>query len=239
MAAMSRATRRNVVMHLLRDGMTVPQIASELDVSPDTVRRDASAVRQDAPQDAEDAQQVMRPDAPQVAEYEQTAARSRALLAEALSLAQMDALEASDSDAPADAIAARLEALADWQEALRHLSAMADDTAAVRSYLNSETDAFERARAETNAAFVGWWFDGWARLPDAPQDAEDARQARRPAVAGLLLPGTRQMAGDLEALCAAYSARPEDAARFAIHQAARYVRAWRAARSHNEGRRTA
>lgn len=71
MAALSRATRRIIVMHLLRDGMSVPEIAAELGVSRDTVRRDAQ-------QDAPAAHQVMRPDAdpvaPQVARHEPSAA---------------------------------------------------------------------------------------------------------------------------------------------------------------------
>jgi AraC-like DNA-binding protein len=122
MAAMTRATRRIIVLHLLRHGITPAEIASELGVSKDTVRRDSADAPQDARQDAEDAQHTMRPVA-------------------------------------------------------------------------------------------------------------------RPVASGLLLPETPQTARDLEVLCAAYSARPEDAARFAIHQAARHVRAWQAA--HNEGRRPA
>ncbi|MBE8471057.1 hypothetical protein [Streptomyces justiciae] len=233
---MSRATRRSVVMHLLRTGMTVPQVAAELEVSPDTVRRDAAAARQDAPQDAEDAQQLMRPDAlpvaPQVGQYERETDSVRVLLAEALSAEQLHELEASDSDAPVDAVAARLEALADWQQALQRLAALAD----VGGFLAAERAAYERARAETNAAFVGWWFDGRTRIS---QDGQDTAAQMRPEASGLLLPETPQMRRDLEALCAAYSARPEDAARFAIHQAARHVRAWQAAQRHNEGRRTA
>ncbi|MDH6432614.1 transposase-like protein [Streptomyces sp. SAI-144] len=243
MTTMTRATRRNVVMHLMRDGMTVPQIASELGVSRDTVRRDAEAVRQDAPQDTQDAQQVMRPvavpDALQVAQYERETDSVRALLAERLSVEQMDALEASGEDAPSDAVASRLAALADWQDALQRLASTAEDTAAVRSFLAVERSAFERARAETNAVFVGWWFDGRTRLPDGPQDAEDVPRAARPDASALRLSETPQLARDLKALCAAYSARPEDAARFAIHQAARHLSAWQAARAHNEGRRTA
>ncbi|MGW0596127.1 helix-turn-helix domain-containing protein [Streptomyces sp. NPDC002776] len=40
MAAMSRATRRVVVAHLAERGMNPADIAAELGVSPDTVRRD-------------------------------------------------------------------------------------------------------------------------------------------------------------------------------------------------------
>lgn len=231
MATMSRATRRIVVMHLMRIGMTVPQIASELGVSPDTVRRDAAAGQQDAPQDAEDAHHLMRPDArpvaPQVGRYERETHSIRALLAEPLSVEQMDALEASDSDAPSKEVAARLEALAAWQDALQRLA----DTTADRAFLAAEQQAYERCRAETNAAFVGWWFDGWARTP---QDGQDAAT-----VSGLVVPWTPPMRRELSALCAAYNARPEHVARFAIHQAARHVQRWQDAREHNEGRRTA
>ncbi|MFF3874291.1 helix-turn-helix domain-containing protein [Streptomyces sp. NPDC001978] len=40
---MSRATRRIVVAHLAERGMSMPQIASELGISRDTVRRDLDA----------------------------------------------------------------------------------------------------------------------------------------------------------------------------------------------------
>lgn len=43
MAALSRATRRIVVAHLTVRGMKPAEIASELDVSADTVRRDLDA----------------------------------------------------------------------------------------------------------------------------------------------------------------------------------------------------
>ncbi|GAA0657147.1 hypothetical protein GCM10009535_40200 [Streptomyces thermocarboxydovorans] len=56
-----------------------------------------------------------------------------------------------------------------------------------------------------------------------------------PVAAGLLLPDEPQLRRNLEILTAAYKARPEDAARFAIHQAARHVRAWQARRA-SEGR---
>ncbi|MGW7715187.1 winged helix-turn-helix domain-containing protein [Streptomyces chartreusis] len=116
MAAMSRATRRIIVAHLMRDGMSPVDIASELGVSRDTVRRDAEATHQGASTDA---------------------------------------------------------------------------------------------------------------APDAQADAP-----------GLLVPETPQTARDLEVLCAAFKARPEDAARYAIHQAARHVRTWQQ-REQVEGRRTA
>ena len=51
-----------------------------------------------------------------------------------------------------------------------------------------------------------------------------------PVAAGLLLPDEPQLRRSLAVLTTAYGARPEDAARFAIWQAARHVRAWRAAR---------
>lgn len=51
-----------------------------------------------------------------------------------------------------------------------------------------------------------------------------------PVAAGLLLPESTQLRQDVAVLTAAYRAeRPEDAARFAIHQAAQQVRAhWQA-----------
>ncbi|WP_369222455.1 winged helix-turn-helix domain-containing protein [Streptomyces sp. R39] len=149
MAAMSRATRRIIVMHLMRNRMSIQEIASELGVSPDTVRRDAAAAEQDAPQDTQDAQHLRRldpvPVAPQVG-----AART-----------------------------------------LAH--------------------------------------DG--------QDAAMGTRPARPEASGLLLPESEQMGQDLAVLCAVYNARPEDVARFAIHQAARGVRALQAARQ-RQGRRT-
>ncbi|WP_320783852.1 helix-turn-helix domain-containing protein [Streptomyces sp. CRN 30] len=54
MAAMSRAVRRIVVAHLTERGMNPAEIASELDVSPDTVRRDLRETPPPAP--AEDAE---------------------------------------------------------------------------------------------------------------------------------------------------------------------------------------
>lgn len=240
MAAMSRARRRIIVMHLMRLGMGPADIAAELSVSADTVRRDAAAGAQDARQDAGDAQQVMRPVAApvaaQVARYERQTDSIRTLLAEELSVEQMDALEASDEDAPSDAVAERLAALADWQEALSQLVDVLDDEGDLRPYLEAQQTAYDDARARTNAVFVGWKFGGWARTP---QDAEDARPVTRPGASGLLLPETPQVRQELAVLCAAYSARPEDVARFAIHQAAQHVQRWQAARRHNEGRRTA
>ncbi|WP_151480641.1 helix-turn-helix domain-containing protein [Streptomyces albicerus] len=53
MTALSRATRRIVVAHLTDRGMKPAEIASELGVSPDTVRRDLDALRQDPPDDAQ------------------------------------------------------------------------------------------------------------------------------------------------------------------------------------------
>ncbi|MEU3730304.1 helix-turn-helix domain-containing protein [Streptomyces sp. NPDC033538] len=49
MTAMSRATRRIVVAHLTDRGMSPADIASELGVSRDTVRRDLTAVPPPAP----------------------------------------------------------------------------------------------------------------------------------------------------------------------------------------------
>ncbi len=51
-----------------------------------------------------------------------------------------------------------------------------------------------------------------------------------PVAAGLLLPDEPQLLRNLAVLTDAYGARPEDAARFAIHQAARHVRAWQTTR---------
>ncbi|MEU2895233.1 helix-turn-helix domain-containing protein [Streptomyces sp. NPDC006967] len=64
--------------------------------------------------------------------------------------------------------------------------------------------------------------------PPAPS-GEDEPAA--PVAPGLLLPDEPQLRRNLAVLTDAYGARPEDAARFAIRQAARHVRAWRAARS--------
>ncbi|MFD8027834.1 hypothetical protein ACFV3F_03590 [Streptomyces sp. NPDC059717] len=52
MAAMSRATRQIVVAHLTSRGMAPQQIASELGVSRDTVRRDMDAAPPEPPADA-------------------------------------------------------------------------------------------------------------------------------------------------------------------------------------------
>ncbi|MFI1726890.1 helix-turn-helix domain-containing protein [Streptomyces sp. NPDC020489] len=50
-----------------------------------------------------------------------------------------------------------------------------------------------------------------------------------PIAAGLLLPESTQLRQNLSLLAAAYKAQPEDVAQFAIHQAARAVRArWQA-----------
>jgi DNA-binding transcriptional ArsR family regulator len=49
MAAMSRATRRIIVAHLTDRGMTPSEIADELGVSGDTVRRDLREVPPPAP----------------------------------------------------------------------------------------------------------------------------------------------------------------------------------------------
>ncbi|MFI1422738.1 helix-turn-helix domain-containing protein [Streptomyces sp. NPDC020731] len=68
-------------------------------------------------------------------------------------------------------------------------------------------------------------------LADAPPLAPAPEPKPAPPVAaGLLLPDEPQLRRNLAVLTAAYGARPEDAARFAIRQAARHVRAWRAAR---------
>ncbi|MFJ5638578.1 hypothetical protein [Streptomyces sp. NPDC093223] len=230
---MSRATRRNVVMHLMRCRMSVPQIASELGVSADTVRRDAAAAEQDAHQDAQDAHQVMRPDAvpvaPQVERYEVLTADLRAQLAEPLTVAQLDALEAVDEDGPARAVAARLATFADWHEALTQLGEDAPDTA----YLEEQRAAYDRAHAAVNEVFVRWHFGGWARLPQADEDD----LARPRPDAPLVLSWTAEMRRDIAVLCAAYKDRPQNVTRFAVHQAARGVSALQARR--NAGRRTA
>lgn len=49
MAALSRATRRIVVAHLADRGMAPAEIAAELDVSRDTVRRDLDTAPEPAP----------------------------------------------------------------------------------------------------------------------------------------------------------------------------------------------
>jgi len=50
-----------------------------------------------------------------------------------------------------------------------------------------------------------------------------------PPAPGLLLPDSAQLRQDLNVLSAAFKAQPQDAARFAIHQLARHVRArWQA-----------
>ncbi|MGP4092568.1 helix-turn-helix domain-containing protein [Streptomyces sp. KR55] len=73
-------------------------------------------------------------------------------------------------------------------------------------------------------------------LADAPPSAPPAAPEPAPPVApGLLLPDEPQLRRNLEVLTAAYGARPEDVARFAIHQAARHVRAWQTAHA-REGR---
>lgn len=61
--------------------------------------------------------------------------------------------------------------------------------------------------------------------PPAPAVADEPAA---PVASGLLLPDGVQLRQDLNVLTAAYGARPEDAARFAVHQAARHVRAWQA-----------
>ncbi|MFG3231805.1 DeoR family transcriptional regulator [Streptomyces antibioticus] len=61
----------------------------------------------------------------------------------------------------------------------------------------------------------------------APAPAPEPAPAA-PAASGLLLPEGPQLRGDLAALTAAFGAQPEDAARYAIHQEARRVRAWQA-----------
>ncbi|WP_203622253.1 helix-turn-helix domain-containing protein [Streptomyces sp. SID8499] len=77
-------------------------------------------------------------------------------------------------------------------------------------------------------------------LTDAPPPAVPAEPEPAPPVAaGLLLPDGVNLRADLDVLTAAYRAeRPEDAARFAIHQAAagvrRYWRARTAARQRSE-----
>ncbi|MFC9050072.1 helix-turn-helix domain-containing protein [Streptomyces anthocyanicus] len=76
-------------------------------------------------------------------------------------------------------------------------------------------------------------------LADAPPPAPPAeREPAAPVAAGLLLPDVVQLRKDLNILTAAYGARPEDAARFAIHQAATGVRrhwhALAAVRRHGE-----
>ncbi|MEU0343158.1 helix-turn-helix domain-containing protein [Streptomyces bobili] len=53
----------------------------------------------------------------------------------------------------------------------------------------------------------------------APEPAPAA-----PVAAGLLLPESTQLRQDLSVLTAAFRAQPEDAARFAVHQAAEGVR---------------
>ncbi|MCZ9353229.1 helix-turn-helix domain-containing protein [Streptomyces mutabilis] len=68
-------------------------------------------------------------------------------------------------------------------------------------------------------------------LADAPPPAPVAEpEPAAPVAAGLLLPDGAQLQRNLAVLTAAYKgARPEDAARFAIHQAAQGVRRyWRA-----------
>ncbi|MFD7064410.1 helix-turn-helix domain-containing protein [Streptomyces sp. NPDC059906] len=67
-------------------------------------------------------------------------------------------------------------------------------------------------------------------LADAPPPAPVAEpEPAAPVAAGLLLPDGVQLQRNLAVLTAAYKARPEDAARFAIHQAAQSVRRhWRA-----------
>lgn len=61
MAAMSRATRRLVVAHLTEHGMNPADIAAELDVSPDTVRRD---IREAPPATTAETTVVAAPPAP-------------------------------------------------------------------------------------------------------------------------------------------------------------------------------
>jgi transposase-like protein len=51
-----------------------------------------------------------------------------------------------------------------------------------------------------------------------------------PVASGLLLPDHPQLRDDLAVLTAAFGAQPQDAARFAVHQCARGVRAHLAAR---------
>lgn len=61
MAAMSRATRRIIVVHLTERGMNPAEIASELEVSRDTVRRDLADAPQPTPAESTP---VAAPDAP-------------------------------------------------------------------------------------------------------------------------------------------------------------------------------
>ncbi|MEU9656717.1 helix-turn-helix domain-containing protein [Streptomyces chartreusis] len=66
-------------------------------------------------------------------------------------------------------------------------------------------------------------------LAEAPPPAPAPEPEPAPPVAaGLLLPEHPQLADDLATLTAAFDARPEYAARFAIHQEAQRVRAWQA-----------
>lgn len=62
-----------------------------------------------------------------------------------------------------------------------------------------------------------------------PFPGGDGTVAAPPPAPGLLLPESTQLRQDLNVLTAAFKAQPEDAARFAIHQLARHVRArWQA-----------
>jgi len=109
-----------------------------------------------------------------VAEYEQGAATARALLADALTIEHLDAMEAADEDAPRHAVAERLAALADWQDRIGRLDA-ADGTGALRPYLDAEQAACAAAHARINDVFVRWFFGGWAALPAAAHTGEATR----------------------------------------------------------------
>lgn len=100
-----------------------------------------------------------------LAEYEQGTAQYRALF-DGLTAGLLDALEdAADADAPTALVGQRLAALADWQRQLRTLSTAAAGAPVLQPYLTAEQAALEAAHGRTNAAFVGWYFSGWAVMP--------------------------------------------------------------------------
>ncbi|MFF9494251.1 hypothetical protein [Streptomyces flaveolus] len=107
-------------------------------------------------------------------EYEGAVQPSRALL-EDLTPERLEVLELADSDAPAALVAELLGVLADWQQRLQQLQADASNSPEMLPYLTEQQAAYEDAYARTNAAFVGWYFSGWATMPTANTAMEAQR----------------------------------------------------------------
>ena len=119
MAAMSRATRRIVVAHLTEHGMNPAEIASELEVSADTVRRD---IREAPPADRGDIPTVAAPPAPGL------------LLPESTQLRQdLNLLAAAFKAQPEDAARFAIHQLARHVRARVHARFTADDRQEVGS----------------------------------------------------------------------------------------------------------